>query len=178
MRVYFLLKYFVRKTDEIVERNIKEILNILKPNTSAEGLLASAKQLRNQSELPSSFIVYQQLMNTKYDREATIASGDILKVLKNPSLAIVYYNKILRTEPNNYDVLIKIGECYQDVGNASLAAESFNKALTNSKNSSVALNNLEKIWRQQIYKNPSDAEAHANLGVMIPHFWNIKKPKS
>ena len=151
---------------EKTEKNIKEILNILKPNTSPEGLLSSAKQLRNQSELPSSFIVYQQLMNTKYDKEATIASGDILKILKNPSMAIVYYNKLLRAEPNNYEVLIKIGECYQETGNASLAAESFNKALTLSKNSTVALTNLEKIWRQQIYKTPSDAEAHANLGVI------------
>ena len=170
----FYIKYYdnegvnatMQAAAEKTERNIKEILNILKPDTSAEGLLKTAKQLRNQGEIPSSFVVYQQLINTKYDKEASIASGDILRIMKNPSLALVYYKKVLVKEPNNYDILIKLGECYQETGNANLAAENFNKALSISGNSQVALDNLEKIWRQQIYKTPSDAEAHANLGVI------------
>ena len=170
----FYIKYYgdgatttdLQTAEAATNKNIREIIGLMKPDTSAEGLLNSAKQLRNKSELPSSFVVYQQLVNTKYDKEASIASGDILRVLKNPSLAIVYYNKVLRNEPNNSDVLIKIGECYQETGNSQLAAENFNKALSDSKNSTAALNNLEKIWRQQIYKKPSDAEAHANLGVI------------
>ena len=48
-------------------------------------------------------------INTKYDKEAAIASGDILRVLKNPSLAVVYYNKVLRNNQNNREVLIE--EC-------------------------------------------------------------------
>ena len=151
------------------ENNIKELLNILKPNTTPDGLLLSAKTLRGQSELPSSFIVYQQLLNTKYDKEATVASGDILRILKNPSRAIVYYDKALKTEPDNYELLIKIGECYQESGNSKAAVESFNKAMQISQNSDYAISNLEKIWRQQIYKNPADAEAHANLGVIYQH---------
>lgn len=148
------------------ENNIKELNLQLKTDNSVEGLYNSAKRLRIQSELPSSFIVYQQLMNTKYDREATLASGDILRILKNPTEAIVYYDKALKADPNNYNLLIKIGECYQEIGKAELAAEKFNKALSVSKNSDLALSNLEKVWRQQIYKNPADAEAHANLGVI------------
>lgn len=171
----FYVKYYgdgavtppLQSAQASLEKNIKELLNIMKPDTSAEGLLASAQQLRKQGELPSSFIVYQQLINTKYDKAATTESGDILNALKNPSLAIVYYNKLLRTEPDNYDVLIKMGECYQQIGNTTLATENFNNALLHSKNSKVALDNLEKIWRQQVYKNPSDAEAHANLGVIF-----------
>ena len=131
-------------------------MNILKPNTTPEGLLNSAKTLRAQSELPSSFIVYQQLLNTKYAKEANIASGDILSALKNPSKAITYYENALKSEPDNYNLLIKIGECYQETGNTSLAAESFNKAMQNSKNSDTAIAYLEKIWRNQIYKNPGD----------------------
>ena len=173
----FYIKYYdseginstLQSAAEKTEKNIKEILSILKPDTSAQGLLKTAKLLRNQGELPSSFIVYQQLINTKYDNEAAIASGDILRILKNPSLAIIYYKKVIQKDPNNYEVLIKLGECYQETGNTTLAAENFNKALSLSNNSEVALNNLEKIWRQQIYKNPSDAEAHANLGVIYQH---------
>ena len=170
----FYIKYYedgavnasLQSAQEKIETNIRELLNILKPNTTPDGLLATAKQLRTQSELPSSFIVYQQLMNTKYDKEASVASGDILKVLKNPSRAIVYYNKALKNDPNNYDLLIKIGECYQETGNANAAAESFNKAMSNSTNNQYAISNLEKIWRQQVYKNPADAESHSNLGVI------------
>ena len=170
----FYIKYYedgavnssLQSAQEKIEANIKELLNILKSNTTPEGLLSTAKQLRTQSELPSSFIVYQQLIGTKYDKEASIASGDILKVLKNPSRAIVYYNKVLKSEPNNYDLLVKLGECYQETGNANMAAEIFNKAMNNSTNSQYALSNLEKIWRQQVYKAPSDAEAHSNLGVI------------
>ena len=72
----FYIKYYdseainstMQAAAEKTNKNIKEILNILKPDTSAEGLLKTAKQLRNQGELPSSFIVYQQLINTKYDK--------------------------------------------------------------------------------------------------------------
>lgn len=170
----FYIKYYgdgatttsLQSAEASTNKNIKEITTLLKSNTSPDGLLTTAKTLRNQGELPSSFVVYQQLMNSKYDKEASIASGDILKVLRNPSLAIVFYNKILRLEPNNFDLLVKIGECYQEIGNTKLAADNFNKALSVSSNSDAALNNLEKIWRKQIYKNPADAEAHANLGVI------------
>ena len=110
----FYIKYYdaeaisstMQVAAEKTNKNIKEILNILKPDTSAEGLLRTAKQLRNQGELPSSFIVYQQLINTKYDKEAAIASGDILRVLKNPFLALVYYNKALRKAPNSYEAAL------------------------------------------------------------------------
>ena len=134
----FYIKYYdseginatMQAAAEKTEKNIREILAIMKPDTSADGLLKTAKQLRNQGELPSSFIVYQQLVNTKYDKDASIASGDILRILKNPSLALVYYKKVLEKDPNNYDVLIKLGECYQETGSANLAAETFNKALS------------------------------------------------
>ena len=170
----FYIKYFgdgaenasLQSAVEKIEKNIKELQTALKPNSTAEGLLSTAKQLRNQGELPSSFIVYQKLINTDYDFDASVASGDIMKILKNPKGALAYYTKAIKKEPNNYDLLIKIGECYQDTGNPELAAENFNKAMSVSSNSQYAITNLEKIWRQQVYKNPADAEAHSNLGVI------------
>lgn len=178
----FYLKYYedgavnasLQSATEKTENNINELLSVLKPNTTPDGLLLTAKQLRYQSELPSSFLVYQQLMGTKYDKEATIASGDILKILRNPSRAIVYYNKALKSEPNNYDLLTKIGECYQEAGDTNAAADAFNKVMQNSKNSDVALSGLEKIWRVQVAKTPSDAEAHSNLGVIYQQKGNYE----
>lgn len=71
--------------------------------------------------------------------------AEIMMARKDYSEAAVAYQRLLDKDPNNADILNKIGIAYQQLGQDDLAERYYRKALRADKNSAHSLNNLGTI---------------------------------
>jgi len=81
----------------------------------------------------------------KTPQELAEMRAEIMMARKDFSEAAVAYQRVLEHEPNNADVLNKIGIAYQQLGQDDLAERFYKKALHADKNSTHALNNLGTV---------------------------------
>lgn len=147
--------------------NLTVLENSLKSDTTPDGLVKSAKYLRVKGEFAAAgYDFYRAAENPKTLFSANVGLGDMLNVLGNPSKAIEYYLKAQSSDPDNTDLQLKLARVYEATNQSEIAAEHYNNALKNSDERDEILNSLETICRQRAEKNPSDAEAHCNLGVI------------
>lgn len=147
--------------------SLNSLENALKVDITANGFIKSAKNLRSQGEFAAAgYDFYRAKGDPKSAVVANIGLGDIVKILGKPQESVKYYETAMNAEPDNTDLRLKIARAYEDSGQYALAAEHYNYALQNSNEKEEILNSLEKICRQRVEKNPSDAEAHCNLGVI------------
>lgn len=147
--------------------NLNSLENALKSDITANGFIKSAKNLRMQGEFAAAgYDFYRAKGDPKNAVVANIGLGDIMKILGKPQDSVKYYETAMNISPDNTDLRLKIARAYEDSGQYELAAEHYNYALQNSNEKEEILNSLEKICRQRVEKNPADAEAHCNLGVI------------
>ncbi len=147
--------------------NLNSLENALKADITANGLIKTAKNLRIQGEFAAAgYDFYRAKGDPKNAVAANIGLGDIIKILGKPQDSVKYYETAMNAAPDNTDLRLKIARAYEDSGQYALAAEHYNYALQNSNEKEEILNSLEKICRQRVEKNPADAEAHCNLGVI------------
>lgn len=147
--------------------NLNSLENALKVDITANGFIKSAKNLRMQGEFAAAgYDFYRAKGDPKNAVVANIGLGDIMKILGKPQESVKYYETAMNISPDNTDLRLKIARAYEDSGQYELAAEHYNYALQNSNEKEEILNSLEKICRQRVEKNPADAEAHCNLGVI------------
>ncbi len=146
-------------------------LNTLEKSTNADitgsGLVKSGRALRVNGEFAAAGYDYYRALedpvNGKYANEGL---GDVLKILGQPLAAISYYEAAIRQDPENIELRLAIARAYEAAGEDKKASEQYNYALANSSEKEEILNSLEKICRQRVEKNPSDADAHCNLGTI------------
>ncbi len=147
--------------------NLNSLENALKSDITANGFIKSAKNLRMQGEFAAAgYDFYRAKGDPKNAVVANIGLGDIMKILGKPQDSVKYYETAMNISPDNTDLRLKIARAYEDSGQYELAAEHYNYALQNSNEKEEILNSLEKICRQRVEKNPADADAHCNLGVI------------
>lgn len=158
-------KYSEAYTAAITSLNTLE--NSLKADITANGFVKSAKNLRVQGEFAAAgYDFYRAKGDPKNAVVANIGLGDVMKILGKPNDSVKYYETAMNLAPDNPELRLKIARAYEESGQYALAAEHYNYALQNSNEKEEILNSLEKICRQRVEQNPSDAEAHCNLGVI------------
>lgn len=162
------------------DRNItvaKQNLNIgyrnLKINPQdRQAHLDMAKQLRLQGKFLEAIVEYTQALELtrEPDFEVAKAIGDLYTVLNLPEKSKKYYAMAANTPVESAgsgmsdDVLVQLGTSQYQTGEIDKAVVSFDKALAINPKNMGALNQLEKIWRDEIKFNPASVLGHANLG--------------
>ena len=136
--------------------------------------LSMAKQLRLQGKFVEAIVEYSQALDLqKNDLETSKAVGDLYTVINLPEKSKKYYgqaaNSIASTPNSNVsdDVLVQLGTSQAQTGEVDKAVQSFDKALAINPKNPAALNQLEKIWRDEIKFNPKSVLGHANLGSVL-----------
>ncbi|MCR5261941.1 MAG: tetratricopeptide repeat protein [Candidatus Gastranaerophilales bacterium] len=147
--------------------NLTALEQSLKCDITGEGLVKSGKNLRYQGEFAAAgYDFYRALEDPVNAKYANNGLGDVLKILGQPYQAVKYYEKAVELEPNDAELRLSLARAYEESGQADLAAAQYNFALSASNEKEEVLNSLERICRQRVDKNPSDAEAHCNLGTI------------
>lgn len=95
---------------------------------------------------------------------------------------------VLKEDPDNLSVLIRLGNAYMDTSRNAEAIEAYGKALAiNPSNADVRVDMAvcyrnvgrpdvaEKEFRKAIEQNPRHAIAHRNLGVVLAY--DLKRPR-
>jgi len=139
----------------------------LNADITADGLVKSAKIERAKGEFAAAgYDFYRAKGDSKNAYVSNVGLGDVLNILGQPSLAIEYYTKAQSINPDDTELQLKLARVYEVTNQSEIASEHYNRALKNSDEKEDILNSLETICRQRADKNPSDAEAHCNLGVI------------
>lgn len=156
--------------------NLAVLESSLNADTSYQGLMNSADNLRKvQWEFAAAgYDFYRALGKDENSVEANIGFADILKLLKKPQKASVYYERALKTNPSDAEIRMKLARALEESGEYGKAADNYNIALQNSSQKEEILTSLEKICRQRVEQNPSDGEAHCNLGTIYQKRGNIE----
>jgi tetratricopeptide (TPR) repeat protein len=79
------------------------------------------------------------------EREKLQMRGDLYMARKDYSEAVLTYQRLLEQEPQNAEILNKIGISYQELGQDQLAERFYKKAMHADPNSSYAVNNLGTV---------------------------------
>ena len=130
--------------------------------------LKNAKNERIKGEFAASAYDYYQLLNAgKYKTEANIALGDIYNIFNRPDKAISFYKNASMAAQNDTDVHLKLARTYEQLNDFSSSLKEYEYALNSSDERDDILGALERIWQKKVDENSKDAEAHANLGVVL-----------
>ena len=159
---------------KITEGNLSSVLSAINADTSANGRFEAGKALRSQGEFAAAVTEFQaSQMDKKYRKDSLIALGEIYYILNLNQQAANYLERALYEDPQNPDAHLKLARVYEKMGNADKAANAYNFALSKSNENQDILNSLENIWKQKIYNDPNNFEAHANLGAIYQKIGNI-----
>ncbi len=122
-----------------------------------------------------------KLANVLQDGVALQRAGQVTKALQ-------LYKKMLKTAPNQPDLLHLMGLCYHQQKNYAKAANLIEKSLSFAPNNPVVHNNLgvalyalgkqqkaENQYREAIKLQPSYAEAHKNLASLLCNRQDFEK---
>ena len=177
----FYMKYYdnlsndqnIAQACSAAEQNLNIVLSTLKVDRSSKTRYITAKSLRTQGEFAASAYEFFQLINdSTYKKDAYIGIADVMKILCLPQKAVFYYERAVQLDPKNADLHLKLARSYEEINNSDGAAEQYNLALQNSSEKEDILLALQKIWEQKVAANNQDAEAHANLGVVLQKLGN------
>lgn len=147
--------------------NLTTLENNLKSDITGSGLIQSGKNSRFKGEFAAAgYDFYRALKDPVNGKTANEGLGDILKILGQPQQAVKYYSQAVQLSPNDANLRLSLARAYEEAGEYTLASEQYNFALSISDEKEEVLNSLERICRQRVEKNPSDAEAHCNLGTI------------
>ncbi|MBQ4122926.1 tetratricopeptide repeat protein [bacterium] len=173
--LFFIKYYSTAGVNTISAQNLSSIENNLKlleasqeNSTAASNRLEFAKKARIKGEFAASAYDYHQIAtDANYAFESNVALGDIYKIFNKVDKAIIYYKKAITINPNNSEVRLKLARAYEQVSDFASSLKEYDLALANSSENLEILSSLERIWQKKVDEFPSDAEAHANLGVVL-----------
>lgn len=170
----FFVKYFAGGAVASSAQSILAMEKNLATLESASAAMTDAAKLKNakneriKGEFAASAYDYYQLLNAgKYKTEANIALGDIYNIFNRPDKAISFYKNASMLAQNDTDVHLKLARTYEQLNDFSSSLKEYEYALNSSDERDDILGALERIWQKKVDENPKDAEAHANLGVVL-----------
>lgn len=172
----FFLKYFSANEQNFassqtilgMEKNLNTLESSKKQTISPSEILSMAKNSRVKGEFAASAYDYYKLINdTKYAFEANSSLGDIYKIFNRPDKALTFYQKALAVKPDSTETHLKLARTYEQMNDFNSSLKEYDYALANSAEREDILNSLERIWQKKVDEYPQDAEAHANLGVVL-----------
>ncbi len=172
----FFLKYFSANDQNFassqtilgMEKNLNTLENSNKKTIAPSERLSMAKNSRIKGEFAASAYDYYQLINdSKYAFEANSSLGDIYKIFNRPDKALIFYQKALAVKPDSTETHLKLARTYEQMNDFNSSLKEYDYALASSSEREDILNSLERIWQKKVDEYPQDAEAHANLGVVL-----------
>lgn len=172
----FFLRYFASDYSDFknaqslsaMEKNLSLLENAGGESVTPEKRAENARKYRIKGEFAASaFDYYQILNNEKYAKEANCALGDIYKIFSRPEKSVTFYRNALKISPDDTDIHLKLAGTYELLNDYNAALSEYTLALNTAGESEGILSSLEKIWQKKVDENPKDAEAHANLGVVL-----------
>lgn len=159
--------YNTTQAMESNQKNLDMILSEIHADRSSKGIYLTAKTLRNQRELAASAYEFFQLINdSNYKKDAYANIGDIMNIFNLHQKAVFYLERAVSLDSKNVNLHLSLARAYDAIGNSEGAIKEYNYALTNSSEKEDILASLEANWLGKVQANPSDAEAHANLGAV------------
>lgn len=147
--------------------NLTNAYRLLKMNPADKAMhLAEAKKLRQQGSLQEAIVEYGQAhkLDTK-DTESLRALGDLFNVVNMPQKSKKFYKLAGDTMGDQLsdDILVQQANAQYKTGEVDQAVINYNKALEINPANITALNQLEKIWLNEIKFNNTSVLGHANL---------------
>lgn len=163
-----------------LEATVDNILYAINADKTAKGRCTMGRSLRAQGEFAAAATEFHKsiLTDNSCQKIATANLGEIYLILNLNNQAIKYLNQAINLDPQNITLQLKLACAYEKTNKIDLAAEQYNLALENAENKEDVLSSLENIWKQKINANPSDAEAHANLGAVYQRKGNFELAQS
>ena len=173
--IFFLKYYYSDNTDTslsssiaAMEKNLSVLESASKQSITPQDRLNNAKALRIKGEFAASAYDYYKLLNnSQYKAQASLALGDIYKILNRPQKALEMYKTALTIDSNNTDLHLKLARVYEELNDFSSSLKEYSYALNTSSDSEDILSSLERIWQKKVDENPNNAENHDNLGVIF-----------
>ncbi len=159
---------------KITEGNLSSILSAINADTSSKGHFEAGRALRSQGEFAAAVTEFQASQtDKKYRKDSLIALGEIYYILNLNQQAANYLERALYDDSQNPDTHLKLARVYEKMGNTDKAAKEYSFALSKSAENQDILQSLENIWKQKIYNEPNNSEAHANLGAIYQKKGNV-----
>lgn len=157
------------KNEAIAKSNLDEALGYLKaPLKDANWHMGQAKALRAKGMLPEAFVEYAWVSRLQNDDNATAleAQGDIFTIRRRYDKALERYQKAVYAagEKRTPALQVKLATAYQHMGEPDKAATVFAEVLNDDPQNSDALFAMEQLFIDELRINPSNTEAHINLG--------------
>jgi|GEM_PF-421820 len=169
-----------RENLDIAENNLNTVLSEMggmekeKDNSTK---LKQARTLRGQGKFREAIVEFKKILEAGHDEpEILEALGDIYRAIQKPKIAAFYYEKAISKNEEDPALHLKFAKTLQNTGKNDLAVKEFNIALNTDKaeKREEILRALENIWVERIKKDPRDASAHMNLGVVLQKKGDLK----
>ncbi len=158
----------VRDNLRIAEKNLKNSLKRQEIELTPPSRFKIAKKLRGQGNFHESVVEYHAALESEELRLQSLeALGDIMRVLQNNNKSIEYYSNAAKNPTASGKLHLKLARVLYKTGKIDKAIKEYNRALADDSTKDEVISSLEGIWRSRISKNPKNALAHMNLGVIL-----------
>ncbi|MEB3286134.1 MAG: tetratricopeptide repeat protein [Vampirovibrionales bacterium] len=152
---------------DVTVQNLDSVYSALNLNTKDKAThLSQAQQSRLKGNLQEAIVEYAQALKLdSKNAEAAKALGDLFNVVNLPLKSQKYYQlagNLLGDEASD-DLFIQQAAVAYKAGNVDKAVQLYNKALETNPQNTAALDQLEKIWLNEIKFNNASVLGHANL---------------
>lgn len=180
----FYLKYYGPKLEDASalksisdnEENLSYLYRQTQIATNLKNRYQIAKNLKREGEFAASAYEFlQSASDNSIKEESFIQIGDIMSILGNHQLSANYYKKALNINLNKAQTHLKLAKAYDAMGEFSLANNEYNYTLQKADSDRALMLELESIWVKKIGVNPTDAEAHTNLGAVYQKLGEYEK---
>ncbi len=162
--------YFLRKNkdSEAYLKYYKKLQNTYAKSgfeNSKSNRLEIARNLYLEEKYFASAYEFLELAGEDYSKEICYEYlGDISKQFNNPDAAIIFYEKALLIEPENYCITYKAGKLYKEAGKNDEAKEYFETTINLTEDYEI-LNDIVQIYETDIQTNTEDENAYEVLGL-------------
>lgn len=161
-----------RQNKQTAQDNLKDFYRRMKIDPRDKKThMELAKNLRLKGDFKAAIVEYGEVLKIDpKDTEAQKAMGDLFNVLNLPEKSAKYYQEAATTSSGGKgsdDIYVNLGTASYKNNDIDNAVIQFNKALEINPHNMAALNQLERIWHNEIKFNPTSVLGHANLASVL-----------
>lgn len=153
---------------DVTQKNLSGAYLQLHFNTQDKTMhLTQARALRAKGSLQEAIVEYGQTLKLdSKDAESAKALGELFNIVNMPSKSEKYFQaagNALGDKASDDLILQQANAAYKN-GNVDQAVKLYNRALEINPQNTTAMDQLEKVWLNEIKFNNASVLGHANLG--------------
>ncbi|MCI1274230.1 MAG: tetratricopeptide repeat protein [Clostridiaceae bacterium] len=151
-----------------VTSNLNRCLANMHFDTTPTNRFKVAKELRAEGDFAAAAYEFNQSLAERTNiKNSFQETGDIMKLLGNDQKAAEFYKKAVAIDPNDIDLRLSYAKILDKIGNEDDAVTEYNFILSKTSDNKDILYALERIYKNKLEENPSDATITSNLGAIM-----------